>query len=103
VSDLPEPRRFDGLLRDEILGFRVPVASTRRSRLLGLAFLDRKCAGEGLLIPRCRRVHTFGMRFPLDLIFLDAQGKVAEIRRQVPPRRLVRCPRATSVLELPSP
>jgi uncharacterized protein len=103
VRDLPEPRRFDGLLRDELLGFRVPVASSRRSRLLGLALLDRERAGEGLLIPRCRSVHTFGMRFPLDLIFLDARGTVVEIRRQVPSRRLVRCPRAESVLELPSP
>ena len=103
MAELPEPRRFSGLLRDEILGFRVPVATSRRSRLLGLALLDRERAGEGLLIPRCRSVHTFGMRFALDLIFLDARGTVVEIRRQVPPRRLVRCPRADSVLELPSP
>jgi uncharacterized protein len=99
----PDPRRFGGLLRDEVLGFRVPVAGTRRSRLLGLALLDRERAGEGLLIPRCRSVHTFGVRFPLDLIFLDARGTVVEIRRQVPPRRLVRCPGADSILELPSP
>jgi uncharacterized protein len=103
VRDLPEPRRFNGLLRDEVLGFRVPVASSRRSRLLGLALLNRERAGEGLLIPRCHSVHTFGMRFPLDLIFLDAGGSVVEIRREVRPWRRVRSPRAVSVLELPSP
>ena len=32
--------------------------------------LDRHRAPEGLLIPRCRSVHTYGMRFPLDLLFL---------------------------------
>jgi uncharacterized protein len=89
--------------RATLLGFDVPVATTARSRLLGLAFLDRERAGEGLLIPRCRSVHTFGMRFHLDLIFLDGDDRVVEVRREVPPRRLVRCPMAASVLELPAP
>jgi uncharacterized protein len=85
-----------------VLGFNVPVATTRRARLLGLAFLDRVEAGEGLLIPRCRSVHTFGMRFALDLVFL-AEGRVVDLRRQVPPRRVIRCGTADAVLELPSP
>lgn len=95
--------RFDSLPEREILWVRVPVATTRRARLLGLAFLDRPDAGEGLLIPGCRSVHTFGMRFDLDLVFLDGLGKVVELRRSVPPRRLARCPDAEAVLELPSP
>jgi uncharacterized protein len=86
-----------------VLGFDVPVATTRRARLLGLAFLDRVEAGEGLLIPRCRSVHTFGMRFALDLVFIAADGRVIELRREVPPGRLVRCRAADSVLELPAP
>lgn len=79
------------------------MAETRRARLLGLALLDRSEAGEGLLIPRCRGVHTFGMRFALGLVFLDAGGMVIELRRSVPPRRLARCSGARAVLELPSP
>lgn len=86
-----------------VLGFQVPVASEPIARGLGLAFLDRERAGEGLLIPRCRSVHTFGMRFALDLIFLSDSGEVVELRRAVPPRKLARCRRAESVLELPSP
>jgi uncharacterized membrane protein (UPF0127 family) len=89
--------------RATVLGFNLPVASTRRARLLGLAFLDRAEADEGLLIPRCRSVHTFGMRFALDLIFLAADGRVVEVRREVPPRRLARCQAADAVLELPAP
>src|SRR5262245_52399763 len=57
------PHRFRGLERTELLGLEVPVATSRRSRLLGLALLRRERAGPGLLIPRCRSVHTFGMRF----------------------------------------
>jgi uncharacterized membrane protein (UPF0127 family) len=97
------PLRFRGLERTELLGLDLPVASTLRSRLLGLALLRRERAGAGLLIPRCRSVHTFGMRFALDLIFLDAERRVLELRREVPPNRVVRCRGAESVLELPAP
>jgi uncharacterized protein len=97
------PLRFRSLERVDLLGFSVPVASTVPSRFLGLALLRRERAGEGLLIPRCRSVHTFGMRFPLDLLFLDERGRVVEIRRDVAPRSLVRCAAASAVLELPAP
>jgi uncharacterized protein len=86
-----------------VLGFTVPVATSMSSRLLGLALLRHGRAGPGLLIPRCRSVHTFGMRFPLDLLFLDAEGRVIALRRAVPPCRVKRCPGAMAVLELRSP
>jgi uncharacterized protein len=97
------PLRFHRLERVEVLGARVPVATSTISRLLGLALLSRERAGAGLLIPRCRSVHTYGMRFELDLLFLDERGRVIELRRSVPPCRLLRCPGAMAVLELPSP
>jgi uncharacterized protein len=97
------PIRFSGLERIEILGETVPMATTVFSRLLGLAHLRRDRAGPGLLFPRCRSVHTFGMRFPLDVLFLDERRHVIDLRRAVPPGRVIRCPGAMSVLELPSP
>jgi uncharacterized protein len=78
------------------------VATSIRSRLLGLALLDGDRAGDGLLIPRCRAVHTFGMRFGLDLRFLNAAGATVSVRRAVPPRRFVFDRRARSVLEMPA-
>jgi uncharacterized membrane protein (UPF0127 family) len=93
--------RFADNPRRLVLGFEVPVATTLKTRLLGLAFLSRSEAGEGLLIPRCRSVHTIGMRFPLDLVFLDIEGKVIEFRRGVRPGGFVRCGNAEAVLELP--
>ena len=81
---------------------RVPVADRLGMRLLGLAFLPREGAGPGLLIPRCRSVHTFGMRFPLDLVFLDADGHEIGRRSSVPPGRLVSEAGADSVLEIPA-
>lgn len=78
------------------------MAATLLSRLLGLALLRPERAGEGLLIPRCRSVHTFGMRFALRVVFLDeALGRVS-VRDRVGPGRVVREPGASAVLELPA-
>jgi trehalose synthase len=85
-----------------VLGREVPVARGLRARLLGLAHLDRAQAGAGLLLPRCRCVHTFGMRFPLDLAFLDRDGRVRSVRRAVPPRRVAADRGAAAVLEYPA-
>jgi uncharacterized protein YjbJ (UPF0337 family) len=71
-------------------------------RLLGLALLHRERAGPGLLIPRCSGVHTFGMRFALDFLFLDEEGRVLRKVRGVPQSRVVSCRRAASVLEMPA-
>ena len=78
------------------------MAATLLSRLLGLALLRPGRAGEGLLIPRCRSVHTFGMRFAVDLAFLDESGQPISRRVAVPPNRIVSEPSADAVLELPS-
>jgi uncharacterized membrane protein (UPF0127 family) len=96
------PRRFAGLPSAEVEGLRVPVAATRHARLLGLALLGRRAAGEGLLIPGCRSVHTFGMRFPLDLVFLDFNLRPVSRRRSVPAGRIAFERRAQAVLELPA-
>ena len=97
------PRRFRSLPWARLAGGRaVPVATSARARLLGLALLDAADAGDGLLIPRCRAVHTVGMRFALDLHFLDARGLPVAVRRAVRPGRFAYESRARSVLELPA-
>jgi uncharacterized protein len=95
-------RRLRNLPMTVALGREVPVARSFSSRLLGLAHLDLDDVGSGLLIPRCSSVHTFGMRFPLDLVFLDRNGRACSIRREIPRRRFAWDCRASAVLELPS-
>ncbi len=85
-----------------MLGREVAVAIGPRARLLGLARLECAEAGAGLLIPRCASVHTFGMRFPLDLFFLGRDGVPLAVRRGVPSRRLLWQRGATAVLEVPT-
>jgi uncharacterized protein len=98
---MPAPR-LRRLPSVAVCGRQVPSAIDLRSRLLGLAWLDRDEAGAGLLIPRCSSVHTFGMRFALDLVFLDGNGAICSVRRKVPPRRFASDRRAAAVLELPA-
>lgn len=93
--------RFDQK-RVMVLGREVAVARSLCARLLGLAWLDQELAPPALLIPACRSVHTFGMRFELDLYFLDAEGGVLEVRYGLGPRRFARCPGAAAVLEVPA-
>ena len=97
-----EPPRFRGLPTAVIGGVRVPVAATFASRMLGLAFLDRCSAGNGLLIPRCRAIHSFGMRFDLQLAWLGSEGEIVR-EACVRPLRFASCREAAAVLELPSP
>jgi len=54
---------------------------------------------SALHIPRCRSVHTFGMLFALDLIWLDRGGRPVRVDRDVAPRRLRTCLAARSVIE----
>jgi uncharacterized protein len=78
----------------------IVVARTRWSRLRGLAL--RRCPPQGtaLLIPRCRSVHTFGMRFAVDLVWLDTEGRVLAVDEAVPPGRLRWHREAVAVVEV---
>jgi hypothetical protein len=92
--------RFDDLDRRPLPGrLTLFVTGNRRSRMLGLARLDDLPSGHALLFERCRSIHTNGMRFALDLVWLDARGAVVRVDRDVAPRRLRTCLRARAVVE----
>jgi uncharacterized membrane protein (UPF0127 family) len=79
----------------------VAEAHSRAARMKGLAKLDSMPETTALHIPRCRSVHTFTMRFSLDLIWLDKAGQVVRVDGNVPPRRMKNCLKARSVIETP--
>jgi uncharacterized membrane protein (UPF0127 family) len=98
MSDCP---RLDELETRELEGgLRVAAARRRDERMRGLARLDAMPAGYALHIPRCRSVHTFTMRFPLDLIWLGGDGELVRVDRAVPPNRVKSCLKARSVVEV---
>ena len=80
-------------------GLTVHEARGLRARRRGLAGLDDLGAAHALRIGRCRAVHTFGMRFPIDLVWLGRDGEVVRVDHDVPPRRHRSCRRAAAVVE----
>jgi uncharacterized membrane protein (UPF0127 family) len=79
-------------------GLRVHDARGINARRRGLGGLDDLPAERALRL-RCRAVHTFTMRFALDLIWIGRDGAVVRVDRDVPPRRHRGCPRARAVVE----
>ena len=88
--------------RNTVLGDSVDVADTSEKRRVGLLKHERLEAGSGLWIVPCESVHTFFMKFPIDLVYLDKQRKVRKVRHAVPAWRLSACLTAHSILELPA-
>ena len=88
--------------RGTVLALRLEAAHTGPSRRKGL--LGRKCLqpGEGLWIAPCESVHTFFMKFPIDLVYLDRKQQVKKVRDSVGSWRISACLTARSVLELPA-
>lgn len=84
------------------LASRADIADTSAKRRTGLLKHSTLNAGEGLWIAPCEAVHTFGMRFAIDVLYLDKKRRVLKIRDSMKVRRMSVCFRAYSVLELPA-
>lgn len=94
--------RDGALYRDGVrLVPRAWLADTWWSRLRGALFRRPLAAdaSEAVLIEPCSSIHTCGMRYPLDVVFLDPVGIVVDLRPGVSPWRACRRPGACSVLE----
>ena len=79
---------------------RVSVANTFLKRLTGLLRHKRLPMDEGLMISPCSNVHTLGMRFPIDVVFLDRMGRVQHVRENLWPWRAAGNKGSEAVLEL---
>jgi uncharacterized protein len=91
--------RLDSMPQQELPGgLRVATAASAWQRGRGLMGLDDLPPGHALRIPRCSSVHTFWMRFPVDLVWLDGDGRVLRVDPAVR-RRLRWCRGAREVVE----
>lgn len=88
--------------RNVVLADSASVADTSAKRRTGLLKHERLEAGQGLWIVPCEGVHTFGMKFPIDVLFLNRKRRVLKIRENMVVRRISLCLWAHSVLELPA-
>ena len=76
-------------------------ANTVLKRMVGLLNRSSLAEGEGLLLDRCYGIHTFFMRFPIDVLFLDKEYRVIRAVSSLPAFRTCAVPHAVYVLELP--
>ena len=76
------------------------VAFDSASRNRGLLGREALPAGHALIIAPTNMVHTFFMRFPIDILFATRDGRVLKARRNVPARRLVGTLRGFAVIEM---
>src|SRR6188768_3049543 len=74
-------------------------STSRRTGLLGR---DSLPDGSALIIAPCQAIHTFTMRFAIDVAFVSRDGRVLKVRQAVPPRRIAVALRAFAVIELPA-
>jgi uncharacterized membrane protein (UPF0127 family) len=89
--------------RGAVLASNVLVADTPRSRRIGLLRHEALEPGNGLWIYPTQAVHTFGMRFPIDVVFMDRRLRVRRVYQGLRPFRLTSFVwGARSVLELAS-
>ena len=103
VLAAPEnPQQLINTTRNTTLATSLEIARTSAERSKGLLGRDALPPGGGLWIVPCESVHTFWMRFPLDLVYVDRSLRVKKVRNAVGPWRISACLSAHSVLELPA-
>ena len=89
--------------RATTVGTQIAIADTFLTRLIGLAGRERLAAGCGLLIRSSSGIHTFGMRFPIDVVALNRDLVVLRLWQRVVPFRMTGISlRTHSILELPA-
>jgi uncharacterized membrane protein (UPF0127 family) len=93
--------RVRNLSRDSLLATEADIADTSKKRRVGLLKHQSLDPGQGLWIAPCEAIHTFGMKFPIDVVFMDRKKKVMKVRENMCRGRMTLCLWAHSVLELP--
>ena len=86
-----------------VLADRLELADTSASRRRGLLGRAELKPGEGLYLTPCEWLHTFGMRFKIDVAFLSSTGRVLAVHHALKPNRVSKLVfRAGGALELPA-
>ncbi len=71
----------------QVLIAAAEMADTPSTRSRGLLGRDSLASGDGMILDPCRLIHTFFMRFPIDVVFLDRHLRVTRVAHTVPPFR----------------
>ena len=90
------------ITKNTVLADDVEIASTALKRMIGLLGKDNISAGNALVLMPCDSIHTFFMRFPIDVLFVDKSNKIIKAVKAIRPFRLTRVYfRSNYCVELP--
>lgn len=87
--------------RGTLLGTAIESAENSKQRATGLLKHSGLAAGAGLWIVPCEGIHTFFMKFAIDVVYIDRKLRVRKVRQGLRPWKVSFCISAHSVLELP--
>lgn len=73
---------------DALLFSEIQVADNFVTRLVGLLRTTELADNQGLLLKKCNQVHTFGMKFPIDVIFFSKDGKILHLEHHMRPGKV---------------
>ena len=85
-----------------LLASKARLAADSQARRKGLLGRDRLEPGEGLILYPCEAIHTFRMKFPIDVVFFDKNRRVVKVVAEIPANRVAFSLRAEGVVELPA-
>jgi uncharacterized protein len=88
--------------RNNVLAESTEIADDSATRRKGLLGRNSLPPGHGIWIVPCSAVHSWGMKFAIDLLYLDRKQRVRKVRHGMAPWSLSMCLLADSVLELPA-
>ena len=81
---------------------KIVIASNFKDKLLGLMF--KKNINYSLLIKNCKSIHTFFMKENIDVLLLDKNNKILDIKRNIKPNKIIifKSKKRTNILEMPN-
>ncbi|EQC46829.1 DUF192 domain-containing protein [Bacteriovorax sp. Seq25_V] len=84
----------------ELIAEKIKIADSFFARLIGLMFKGPLVEFDSLLIKKCNSIHTFFMKYPIDVVFMNKNFKVVRVYRNIKPWRMTRIVfGATQVIE----
>ncbi len=95
-------RRLVNARTGSLVAHSLHTAFDSSSRRTGLLRHDSLAEGNALIIAPTNAIHTFFMRFPIDVAFVARSGRILKVRRDLPPWRLAAAWRGYAVVELPA-
>lgn len=94
--------RIINVTRGTVLAEQGETARSFGARLKGLLMTETLHGGQGLLIKPCNSIHTIGMSYSIDILFVNSRDRVIKVAANIKPYRAVTCMHSAYVVELPA-